>query len=183
MGLNWVWCEICAKYLAFDTYPTSIVGALKELNLNFLATCYIKLLLLATHSSKLLSLFIIFYSLSQITDLTSLLPLKFLSLVFVALSLFFTNCTKTPSKPDPHFSHPPFLHRHLKPPRRRDLAGNHGRFLLLLPCYHPRHQEDTIPALSKSQPPLDSSLTHGLTHAAKPLIPLSLFVFFFAFVF
>ena len=28
MGLNWVWCGICAKYLAFGTYPTSIVGAL-----------------------------------------------------------------------------------------------------------------------------------------------------------
>ena len=28
MGLNGVWCGICAKYLAFGTYPTSIVGAL-----------------------------------------------------------------------------------------------------------------------------------------------------------
>ena len=28
MGLNWVWCGICAKYLAFGTYPTSTVGAL-----------------------------------------------------------------------------------------------------------------------------------------------------------
>ena len=28
MGLNWVWCGICAKYLAFGTYPTSAVGAL-----------------------------------------------------------------------------------------------------------------------------------------------------------
>ena len=27
MGLNWVWCGICAKYLAFGTYPTSAVGA------------------------------------------------------------------------------------------------------------------------------------------------------------
>ena len=31
MGLNGVWCEICAKYLAFGTYPTSAVGALKVL--------------------------------------------------------------------------------------------------------------------------------------------------------
>ena len=31
MGLNWVWCGICAKYLAFGTYPTSAVGALKEI--------------------------------------------------------------------------------------------------------------------------------------------------------
>ena len=29
MGLNWVWCGICAKYLAFGTYPTSTVGALR----------------------------------------------------------------------------------------------------------------------------------------------------------
>ena len=28
MGLNWAWCGICAKYLAFGTYPTSAVGAL-----------------------------------------------------------------------------------------------------------------------------------------------------------
>ena len=28
MGLKWVWCGICAKYLTFDTYPTSTVGAL-----------------------------------------------------------------------------------------------------------------------------------------------------------
>ena len=28
MGLNWVWCEICVKYLTFGTYPTSTVGAL-----------------------------------------------------------------------------------------------------------------------------------------------------------
>ena len=31
MGLNWVWCGICAKYLAFGTYPTSAVGALSNL--------------------------------------------------------------------------------------------------------------------------------------------------------
>ena len=29
MGLNWVWCGICAKYLAFGTYPTSTMGALR----------------------------------------------------------------------------------------------------------------------------------------------------------
>ena len=29
MGLNWVWCGICAKYLAFGTYPTSAVGVLR----------------------------------------------------------------------------------------------------------------------------------------------------------
>ena len=28
MGLNWLWCGICAKYLTFGTYPTSTVGAL-----------------------------------------------------------------------------------------------------------------------------------------------------------
>ena len=28
MGSNLVWCGICAKYLAFGTYPTSTVGAL-----------------------------------------------------------------------------------------------------------------------------------------------------------
>ena len=28
MGLNGVWCEIYAKYLAFSTYPTSVVNAL-----------------------------------------------------------------------------------------------------------------------------------------------------------
>ena len=26
-----VWCGICAKYLAFGTYPTSIVGALRDI--------------------------------------------------------------------------------------------------------------------------------------------------------
>ena len=30
MGLNWVWCGICAKYLTFGTYPTSTVGALTK---------------------------------------------------------------------------------------------------------------------------------------------------------
>ena len=30
MGADFcVWCGICAKYLAFDTYPTSTVGALR----------------------------------------------------------------------------------------------------------------------------------------------------------
>ena len=29
MGLKWVWCGICAKYLTFDTYPTSTVDALR----------------------------------------------------------------------------------------------------------------------------------------------------------
>ena len=33
MDLNWVWCGICAKYLAFGTYPTSAVGALSIGNL------------------------------------------------------------------------------------------------------------------------------------------------------
>ena len=33
MGLNWVWCGIYAKYLAFGTYPTSAVGALRALAL------------------------------------------------------------------------------------------------------------------------------------------------------
>ena len=28
MGSNWVWCGICAKYVAFGAYPTSAVGAL-----------------------------------------------------------------------------------------------------------------------------------------------------------
>ena len=28
MGIKWVWCGICAKYLTFGTYPTSTVGAL-----------------------------------------------------------------------------------------------------------------------------------------------------------
>ena len=28
MGEKRVWCGICAKYLAFGTYPTSIMGAL-----------------------------------------------------------------------------------------------------------------------------------------------------------
>ena len=28
MGINLVWCGICAKYLAFGTYPTSAMGAL-----------------------------------------------------------------------------------------------------------------------------------------------------------
>ena len=34
MGLNWVWCGICAKYLTFDTYPTSTVGALMDIPFN-----------------------------------------------------------------------------------------------------------------------------------------------------
>ena len=29
MGSNSIWCGIYAKYLAFGTYPTSDVGALK----------------------------------------------------------------------------------------------------------------------------------------------------------
>ena len=28
MGSNGIWCRICAKYLAFGTYPTSDVDAL-----------------------------------------------------------------------------------------------------------------------------------------------------------
>ena len=27
MGIKWVWCGICVKYLTFGTYPTSTVGA------------------------------------------------------------------------------------------------------------------------------------------------------------
>ena len=30
MGEKGVWCGICAKYLAFSTYPTSTVGALRK---------------------------------------------------------------------------------------------------------------------------------------------------------
>ena len=30
MGSNGVWCGICAKYLAFGTYPTSAVSTLRE---------------------------------------------------------------------------------------------------------------------------------------------------------
>ena len=30
-GLNGVWCGICVKYLAFGTYPTSAVGALRHI--------------------------------------------------------------------------------------------------------------------------------------------------------
>ena len=32
MGLKWVWCGICARYLTFGTYPTSTVGALRTQN-------------------------------------------------------------------------------------------------------------------------------------------------------
>ena len=32
MGLKWVWCGICAKYLTFGTYPTSTMGALTQLS-------------------------------------------------------------------------------------------------------------------------------------------------------
>ena len=35
MGLNWLWCGICAKYLTFGTYPTSTVGALIQINSKF----------------------------------------------------------------------------------------------------------------------------------------------------
>ena len=35
MGEKGGWCGICAKYLAFGTYPTSTVGALRY-TLNFL---------------------------------------------------------------------------------------------------------------------------------------------------
>ena len=31
MWSNLIWCGICAKYLAFGTYPTSTVGALDEI--------------------------------------------------------------------------------------------------------------------------------------------------------
>ena len=36
MGEKGVWFGICAKYLAFGTYPTSIVGALSIFNANAL---------------------------------------------------------------------------------------------------------------------------------------------------
>ena len=49
MGSNGVWCGICAKYLAFGTYPTSAMGALvvcflwnELLKIDFLAfKCFI----------------------------------------------------------------------------------------------------------------------------------------------
>ena len=41
MGEKMVWCGICAKYLAFSTYPTSTVGALMgALITYYLNICY-----------------------------------------------------------------------------------------------------------------------------------------------
>ena len=54
MGSNLVWCGICAKYLAFNTYLTSAMGALTIINLqgccNYIITIYIYIKFLNLHN-------------------------------------------------------------------------------------------------------------------------------------
>ena len=68
MSLNGVWCGICAKYLAFGTYPRSAVGALIHL------TSCIHILVFVYMSP--------FHSYYQITNVT------------FQLSIFFRKCNK-----------------------------------------------------------------------------------------